>query len=125
MAISHCGCNPRPISACVTAPVPGVYSNATYGTGGAVTPFTGATPVPVTAPTPAPVVLVVLEPIKSVVLLTDTGVAGPSAGDTLRYLVTYTLPVGAPAIPNFQITDILPTPNGLTYVAASLLVISA
>jgi uncharacterized repeat protein (TIGR01451 family) len=106
----------------VTAPVAGVYNNTTFDTTGLVTPFTGANPVTVDAPTPTAASLIVLEPIKSVILQTDTGVVGPSAGDTLRYLITYTLPAGAPAIPNFQITDILPTPNGLTFVGGSLVV---
>ncbi|MFN3265327.1 MAG: beta strand repeat-containing protein, partial [Deinococcales bacterium] len=107
----------------VTAPTPGVYNNTNYDTTGSAVPFAGANAVALDAPAPAPAVLVVLEPTKSVALTTDTGVVGPSAGDTLTYTITYTLPAGAPAIPNFQITDILP--SQVTYVPSSLNVTGA
>jgi uncharacterized repeat protein (TIGR01451 family)/fimbrial isopeptide formation D2 family protein len=65
--------------------------------------------------------LVVLEPAKSVRLLTDADTSGaPSVGDTVQYQIVYTLPGDAPAIPAFQIFDVLP--SQVTYVASSLVV---
>jgi uncharacterized repeat protein (TIGR01451 family)/fimbrial isopeptide formation D2 family protein len=65
--------------------------------------------------------LVVLEPAKRVKLLTDADTSGaPSVGDTVQYQIVYSLPGGAPAIPAFQIFDVLP--SQVTYVASSLVV---
>jgi fimbrial isopeptide formation D2 family protein len=98
------------VSVNVTASTPGLYTN-TIPAGGLVTDR-GNSPTAATAP------LVVLEPAKSVRLLIDAdGSGNPTAGDTLRYTLTYTLPAGAPTINNFQIFDILPT--GLTKIAGA------
>jgi uncharacterized repeat protein (TIGR01451 family)/fimbrial isopeptide formation D2 family protein len=65
--------------------------------------------------------LVVLEPAKQVRLLTDADTSGaPSVGDTVQYQIVYSLPTGAPAIPAFQIFDVLPTQ--VNYVGSSLTV---
>ena len=55
----------------------------------------------------------VLCPSKTVSLLTDLAPTGPSSSDTLRYVLTYTLPAGATTLTAFQITDALPA--GLTF----------
>jgi uncharacterized repeat protein (TIGR01451 family)/fimbrial isopeptide formation D2 family protein len=108
------GCN---ITVNVTSSTLGVFTNSipagAVGNGGLLT-NAGAGP---TASAP----LVVLEPAKQVRLLTDADTSGaPSVGDTVQYQIVYSLPTSAPAIPAFQIFDVLPTQ--VTYVGSSLTV---
>ena len=84
--------------------VPAAISQAIFGTGGA------------TDPTRA---LIVCPPaVKGVKLVTDTAPTGViSPNDVVQYTIAYRNNTGA-AIPNFQITDTLPT--NVTFVAGSL-----
>ena len=69
-------------------------------------------------PNAATASVAVLCPVKTVSVLTDLAPTGPSSGDTLRYSLTYSLPVAASALAAFQIADTLPP--GLTFASLSV-----
>jgi uncharacterized repeat protein (TIGR01451 family)/fimbrial isopeptide formation D2 family protein len=110
------GTLPTAASSCQTLASNAATISAT-ASGTASDPLTEGTSVQGNAgyvfqPNAASANVAVLCPVKTVSVLTDLAPTGPSSGDTLRYSLTYSLPVGATALGAFQITDTLPAGLG-------------